>query len=140
MIVLIRIQDAFTSLTLRSWVNFDSICVWLRAYELFRSGFGSFELRVVSRAEDSLEWVAADGFRSCLVVSDGLGWFWAVCCFSSYGLRNRLMKNSWEAFLDRCCHCLDFMDLVHGYSNSNLLVKDQVSLKSKIRSGYIWPL
>ena len=83
-------------------------------------------------------WVVADGFRSCRVVSHGFGWFRVICCFSSYGLRNGLMKYPWVAFLNRCCHYLFFMNLVNGYSNSNLLVKEHVSWKSKIRFDYIY--
>ena len=39
-----RIQDAFTSLSLPSQSNFDSICICLHGYELFRTGLCSFEL------------------------------------------------------------------------------------------------
>ena len=41
MIVLIRIQDAFTPLFMG---NFDSICVLLRGFELFRTDSCSSEL------------------------------------------------------------------------------------------------
>ena len=44
MLVLIRIQGAFTSLPLRSEGNFDGICVFLHGYELFWTGLCSFEL------------------------------------------------------------------------------------------------
>ena len=44
LIVLIRTQDAFTALPLRSQGNFDSICIYLHGYELFRTGLCSFEL------------------------------------------------------------------------------------------------
>ena len=37
------------------------------------------------------------------------------------------------SLLDGCYHYLVFMDPVNGYSKSKLLVKEQVSLKSKIR-------
>ena len=40
-------------------------------------------------------------------------------------------------FLDGFYHYLVFMDPVSGCSNSKLLVKEQVSLKSKIRFGYV---
>ena len=41
-----------------------------------------------------------------------------------------------SSLLDGCYHCLVFMDPVNGYSKSELLVKEQVILKSKIRFGY----
>ena len=44
MIVLIRIQDALTLLSLRSSGNFDTICVFLLGYELLQTGSFSFEL------------------------------------------------------------------------------------------------
>ena len=42
-----------------------------------------------------------------------------------------------SSFLDSCYHYLVFMGPVNGYSKSKLLVKEQVSLKSKIRFGYV---
>ena len=44
MIILIRNQDAFTPLPLRTQGNFDSISVFLHGYELFWTGSCSFEL------------------------------------------------------------------------------------------------
>ena len=44
MIVLIRIQDALTLLSLRSSGNFDTACVFVHGYELFQAGSCSFEL------------------------------------------------------------------------------------------------
>ena len=70
----------------------------------------------------------------------GFGWFRMVCCLSSYGLRNGSMEFSRVAFLNRCWHYLALMDLVNGYSNSKLLVKEHVSWKSKIRFDYIYLL
>ena len=74
MTVLVRIQDAFTSLPLRSSGNFDSICLCLHGYELFRTGLCSFE-RVAGGLEgDGQFWV---------MVLGGCGWFQVV----SDGLR-----------------------------------------------------
>ena len=73
--------------------NFDSICVFLHGYELFRTSSCSFELVAGGLGGCGYFWVGgcgwfravADGFRWFRVVSDGFGWFRVVCCFSSYG-------------------------------------------------------
>ena len=98
MIVLIRIQDAFTSLTIRSQGNFDSICVCLHEYELCRTGLCSFELVAGGLGCGGQSWVSGDGFRwlrmvsgrmvsdrvgLLRMVSDGLGWF-AVLVITVY--------------------------------------------------------
>ena len=102
-------------------------------------------LQVGSRVAESFGWVGMvlGGRKWFQVVSGcftwfGFGWFRMVCCLSSYGLRNGLMEFSRVAFLNRCCHYPAFMDLVNGYSNSKLLVKEHVSWKSKIRFDYIY--
>ena len=102
-------------------------------------------LQVGSRVAESFGWVGMvlGGRKWFQVVSGcftwfGFGWFRMVCCLSSYGLRNGSMEFSRVAFLNRCWHYLAFMDLVNGYSNSNLLVKEHVSWKSKIRFDYIY--
>ena len=87
MIVLIRIQNAFTPLPIRSQGNIDSIRVFLHGYVLFRTGYEvSGWLRVGSVAPDSFGWVVADGFGWLRMLSGGFGWFRVVCCFSSYGV------------------------------------------------------
>ena len=98
MIVLIRIQDAFTSLTIRAQGNFDSICVCLHEYELCRTGLCSFELVAGGLGCGGQSWVSGDGFRwlrmvsgrmvsdrvgLLRMVSDGLGWF-AVLVITVY--------------------------------------------------------
>ena len=102
-------------------------------------------LQVGSRVAESFGWVGMvlGGCKWFQVVSGcftwfGFGWFRMVCCLSNYGLRNGLMEFSRVAFLNRCCHYPAFMDLVNGYSNSKLLVKEHVSWKSKIRFDYIY--
>ena len=45
-----------------------------------------------------------------------------------------------SSFLSGSYHYLVFMDPVHGYSKSKLLVKEQVPLKSKIRFSYVIPV
>ena len=82
MIVLIRIQDAFTPLPLRLQGNFDSICVFLHEYKLFWTGSCSFELVAGWLGGGGQFWVGGCGWFQ--VVSDGFGWFLVVCCFSSY--------------------------------------------------------
>ena len=42
------------------------------------------------------------------------------------------------SLLGGCYHYLVFMHLVKGYSKSKLLVKDKISLKSKIKFGYLF--
>ena len=42
-----------------------------------------------------------------------------------------------NSLLEGCYHYLIFMDPVNGYSKSKLLLKEQVSLKSKITFGYV---
>ena len=42
-----------------------------------------------------------------------------------------------SSLLDGCNHYLVFMDPVNDYSKSKLNVKEQLSVKSKIRFGYI---
>ena len=85
MIVLIRIQDAFTSLPLRSWV----ILIVSVYFYMDMNCFGlirvvSSWLRVGSMGVDSFGWVVANGFGWFRTVSDGFGWFQVVFCFSSY--------------------------------------------------------
>ena len=85
--------------------NFDSICVLLHRYELFRPvHVVSSWLRVDSVATDSFGWLVADGFGWLRMVSDGLGWFWVVCCFSSYG-------------------CAIGCSLIYKFSGKNLFLK-----------------
>ena len=95
MIVLTRIQDAFIPLPLQSYGNFDSICLFLHGYELFRTGSYSFELAVgglggcgqFSKGGCGQFWVVGmvlSGFSWFWMVSDGHGWFRLVCCFSGY--------------------------------------------------------
>ena len=63
--------------------NFDSICVFLHGYELFRTGSCSFELVAGGLGGCGYFWVGgcrwfrvvAIGFMWCRVVSDGFGWF-----------------------------------------------------------------
>ena len=45
-----------------------------------------------------------------------------------------------RSLLDGCYDYLVFMDPVNGYSKPKLFVKEQVSFKNKIRSGYVCPL
>ena len=98
MIVLIRIQDAFIPLPLQSYGNFDSICMFLHGYELFRTDQCSFELVVggLGGCEQfrmggcEQFWVVgmvSGGYRSFWIVSDGLSWFRLVCRFSGYVFR-----------------------------------------------------
>ena len=66
--------------------NFDSICVFLHGYELFRIGACSFELVAGGLGGCGYFWVGgcgwfrvvADGFRWFRVVSDSFGWFVAL--------------------------------------------------------------
>ena len=51
------------------------------------------------------------------------------CVFLCYFLLSSLLEG--------CYHYLVFMDPVNGYSKSKLLLKEQVSLKSKITFGYV---
>ena len=63
--------------------NFDSICVLLHEYELFRTNSCSFELIEGGLGGCGYFWVGgcgwfrvvADGFRWFQMVSDGFGWF-----------------------------------------------------------------
>ena len=63
--------------------NFDSICVFLHGYELFRTNSCSFELVAEGLGGCGYFWVAgggwfpvvADGFRWFRVAFYGFGWF-----------------------------------------------------------------
>ena len=84
MIVLIRIQDAFTSPPLRV-ILMVSACFYMDMNCFGPVHVVSSLLRVGSVAADILGWVVADGFGWLRMVSGGFGFFWVVCCFSSYG-------------------------------------------------------
>ena len=98
MIVLIRIQDAFIALPLQSYGNSDSIRLFLHGYELFWTSSCSFELamgelggcgqfRMGGCRQSWVVGIVSGGFRWFWMVSDGLGWFRLVCCFSGYVFR-----------------------------------------------------
>ena len=86
-------------------------------------------------SEDGLGWLrmVSGSVGLFRMVSDGFGWF-AVLVVTVCVRFDEVFLSS---LFNRCCHYLVFMDLVNGYSNSDLLVKEQVSWKSKIRFGYI---
>ena len=76
MIVLIRIQDAFTSLPLRSWV----ILIVSAYFYMDMNCFGlirvvSSWLWVGSMEVDSFGWVVANGFGWFRMISVGFRWF-----------------------------------------------------------------
>ena len=93
MIVLIRIQDAFTPLPLRV-ILIVSACFYMDMNCFGPVRVVSSLLRVGSEAADIFGWVVADGFRWLRMISGGFGWFRVVsdgfgrfrvvCCFSSY--------------------------------------------------------
>ena len=57
-----------------------------------------------------------------------------------HGTFYSMMKYFWVAFVWNGCYhyFVFFLDLVHGYSKSKLLVKKQVPWNSKIRFGYVF--
>ena len=74
MTVLIRIQDAFTPLTL--WVILKvSACFYMDMNCFGPVRVVSSLLRVGSEAADIFGWVVADGFRWLRMISGGFGWF-----------------------------------------------------------------
>ena len=103
MIVLIRIQDAFKPLSLRV-ILIVSACFYIDMNCFGPVHVVSSWLRVDSVATDSFGWLVADGFGWLRMVSDGLGWFWVVCCFSSYG-------------------CAIGCSLIYKFSGKNLFLK-----------------
>ena len=77
MIVLIRIQDAFTPLPLRV-VLIASACFYIDMNYFGLVRVVSTWLRVGSVAVDSFRWVIADSFGWLQMVSGGFGWFQVV--------------------------------------------------------------
>ena len=77
MIVLIRIQDAFTPLPLRV-VLIVSTCFYIDMNYFGLARAVSSWLRVGSVAVDSFGWVIADSFSWLQMVSGGFGWFRVV--------------------------------------------------------------
>ena len=74
MIVLLRIQDAFTSLPLRV-ILMISACFYVDMNCFGPVRVVSSLLRVGTVAVDIQGWVVADGFGWFQVVSGGFGWF-----------------------------------------------------------------
>ena len=83
MIVLVRIQDAFTPLPLRV-ILIVSACFYMDMNCFGPDRVVSSWLRVGLLVANSFGWVVADGFGWLQMVSDGFGWFRVVCCFTSY--------------------------------------------------------
>ena len=83
MIVLIRIQDAFTPLPLRV-ILMISACFYMDMNCFGPVRVVSSLLRVGLVDADIFMWVVVDGFGWLRMVSGGFEWFRVVCCFSSY--------------------------------------------------------
>ena len=83
MIVLIRIQDAFTPFPLQV-IFVVSVCFYMDMNCFGLVHVVASLLWVGSVTADIIGWVVADDFGWLQMVSGSFGWFQVVCCFSSY--------------------------------------------------------
>ena len=89
MIVIIKIQNAFTPLPLRVILTV-SACFYIDMNYFRPVCVVSSLLRVRLVAAYIIESVIADGFEWLQMISGGFGWFRVVCCFSSYDRRDKI--------------------------------------------------